>query len=188
MDIRNVVSLSGGLLLLGAVGYFWGGIGKSPLAASSAVARGLPDYEVTGIRGIRTDEFGRVADTLSARTLRHYPDSDRGEIEAPVLQYFRDGSLRWQLTADRAETFRDNREIRLSGNVRAGTLGAEPVISLTTSMLTADRDAQTLGTGQPVLVRSGQSTLGSQGLHVDIRRGILELPAQVRGNYVLPSR
>jgi LPS export ABC transporter protein LptC len=188
MDIRNVVSLSGGLLLLGAVGYFWGGFGKSPLAASSVAATGLPDYEVTGIRGIRTDARGHVSDTLSARSLRHFPDGDRGEIDAPVLQYFRDGSLRWQLTADRALTYRENREIRLAGNVQAETLGAGLPIRLTAPSLTADRDNQTLSTTEPVMITNGHSSLGSLGLHVDIRQGILELPAQVRGNYVHPSR
>ena len=29
MDVRNTLSLAGGLLALGAVGYYWGGFGQS---------------------------------------------------------------------------------------------------------------------------------------------------------------
>jgi hypothetical protein len=36
MDVRNTLSLAGGLLALGAVGYYWGGFGQtdSPLRNS----------------------------------------------------------------------------------------------------------------------------------------------------------
>ncbi|RZU45160.1 LPS export ABC transporter protein LptC [Fluviicoccus keumensis] len=187
MDIRNVVSLSAGFLLLGAVGYYWGGFGKSPLSVAHVSATGLPDYEVTGIEGVRTNQSGQVVELFSAQSIRHYPESDRSEIRRPVMRFFEDGNERWELRAAQAVGLNDNRNISLNGKVQAETLGEGQSVSLETDMLEVDRDEQVLRTDSAVAIRSGNNILDSLGLHVDIRGRILELPAQVRGIYVLPS-
>lgn len=188
MDIRNVVSLSAGLLLLGGAGYFWGGFGKSPLAMPFANASGLPDYEIDGISALRTDAQGKISERLQARSLRHFPENDTAVVKAPILQMYRDGAARWELQADRALTRRNNDELELQGQVRGRSITGDLPVNLQTTSLLANRETQILSTSAAVTVRSGASELSSLGLTADIRREVLELPAQVRGTYVIPSR
>ena len=188
MDIRNVVSLSGGLLLLGAAGYFWGGFGQMSLRPTVPVVTGLPDYEVTGITGLRTDARGLVSEKLTAQSLKHFPETDHGEVLAPVLSMHQDGLPRWELTADRALTRQDNQELELRGKVHGRSLAGNIPISLETEFLVANRTSQVMSSTAPIVVRNGANMLSSVGFRADIQSGVLVLPAQVRGNYVLPSR
>jgi len=186
MDIRNVLSLSGVLLVLGGVGYFWGGFGQTP-AVVAVDDHGLPDYEVQGIHGQRTDLTGSVTDSFQAESLRHYPEPDRTELRAPVMILHEQGHPRWRLSADSALSHRDNSDLSLHGNVRGESLATSTPLTLETASLLASRDRQTLSTEDQVVFRSGPSTLSSQGIRIDVRQGVLQLPAHVRGTYVLPS-
>lgn len=187
MDIRNTLSLAGGLLVLGAAGYYWGGFGQEQHLTADADTRHLPDYEIVGIHGLQTNQLGQVERTITASQLVHFPDPDRSVIDHPSVQLYRDGSAAWHISAQEATVTNHNNQLDLSGQVAGRSLQGL-ALNLSTDRLSADQQEQTLITDSPVLVRSPQGQISSLGLSANLKDGTLTFPAQVRGTYVLPPR
>lgn len=187
MDIRNTLSLAGGLLVLATAGYYWGGFGKEQNLINNADAQHLPDYVVTGIQGLQVNEQGQIERTLTADKLAHFPQADRSVVEQPSMTLYQDGQPAWQVTAQLATAINNNRQLELSQQVIGKRLQG-PALSLETDALHADQEAQTLNTSRPVLVRSVQGQISSNGLNANLKEGTLVFPANVRGSYVLSPR
>lgn len=187
MDIRNTLSLAGGLLVLATAGYYWGGFGKEQSLVTTGDGQHLPDYEVSGIQGIQVNEHGQIERTLKADKLIHFPQTDRSVVEQPSMTLYQDGQAAWQVSAQLATAVNSNRQLELTQQVFGRRLQG-PLLSLETDALNADQEAQTLNTSRPVLVRSAQGQISSTGLSANLKEGTLTFPANVRGNYVLSPR
>lgn len=187
MDVRNTLSLAGGLLVLGAVGYYWGGFGKSDSPLLSTNTNHLPDYQVTHIQGIQTNDAGQVERTLSAESLIHYPQPDKSIVQRPLVTLYQHGVAAWAISAQQATALNNNRNLELSQQVIGRRLQGS-ALSVETEALLANQETQTLDTVAAVTIRSPQGQISSQGLSANIEESILTLPAQVRGTYVLSPR
>ena len=104
MDVRNTLSLAGGLLALGAVGYYWGGFGQTDSPLLNTDTSHLPDYNVVGINGRQTNELGQITHTLTAEKLAHYPKADNSVVTKPIVTLYKDGVSAWQISAKQTIT------------------------------------------------------------------------------------
>lgn len=185
MDVRSTLSVAGGLLVLGFAGYWWGGFGKQDEILAPRAATNLPDYEITGISALRTDDDGQISQTLVAQRIVHYPNPDRSDVDHPRILLFRDGQPRWEVTAAGARGQDARRDLTLYGNVTGRSLSG-PALTLRTDTIQANQDSRVLSTAAPVSITSPQGEIRSLGLSANIAEGTLEFPAQVRGTYVIP--
>lgn len=189
MDARNLLSLSGMLLVLGAAGYYWGmGHQREVTGAEEEAIR--PDYVVTGIRSLETDEQGRPLRRLEARELRHYDQpQDRAEVDRPVFTLYDEGREAWRMTAQEAVSLNQNEEVRLEGGVHAERRDPAALpLTFDTPTLTVFPRQERLSTRAGVTVQSPQGRLASQGLEASVKTGDLVLNDNVTGNYAPETR
>ena len=185
MDIRNTLSLAGGLLVLGAVGYYWGGFGQTDSPLLNTDTSHLPDYDVVGIEGRQTNTLGQITHTLTAERLVHYPQPDNSVVSKPIVTLYKDGVAAWRVSAQQALTSNNNRDLQLNKQVIGQRLNGQN-LTLETETLNANQELQTLVTAAPVMIRSPQGHISSLGLSADMKESTLTFTAQVRGTYVLP--
>lgn len=188
MDARNLLSLSGVLLVLGAAGYYWGMGHQTPLAAAPAAAR-QPDYVVQGIGSVETDAQGRLLRRLSAKELRHYEGSpDMAELDSPVLTFYDKGQEAWRVVAARGESHAENTEVRLIGGVVAERRNAEIPVTVTAPSLTVFPREERLVARAGVTIRSPRGQIASGALEGSMQRSELVLSRQVTGTYAPAPR
>ncbi len=187
MDVRSTLSLAGGLLVIGAVGYYWGGMGKTNIPLLNTDTNHLPDYQVTNIQGLQTNDTGQIERTMKADSLEHFPQPDKSIVRQPLVTLYQQGVMTWSISAQQALSLNNNRDLQLSQQVIGRRLQG-PSLSLETESLNANQESQTLDTAAAVVIRSPQGQINSLGLNAKLQEGILTLPAQVRGTYVLSPR
>lgn len=146
---------------------------------ASGKLRHDPDVIVDTFTLRRFDEKGEVQHTLHGRQLRHYPDDDTTELDAPLLVY-RGKASPTRITAEHALLTRDGKEAILRDNVRvlreAGP--GNPQMTLETSLLHVYPDDEIAKTDEPVKMTHGKSVAHGVGLFAD----------RVKQSYVLESR
>lgn len=184
MDARNLLSVSGVLLVLGATGYYWG-LGhrtENPLAADETRR---PDYVVTEIRSQETDEEGRLLRRLSAPIVRHYDKpQDVAEMEKPVITLYDKGIEAWQISAQQGRSLSQNTEVQLQGNVHAERRDPSAVaLTLDTDILHIFPKEERLTTAALVTIKSPQGQLSSKGISANIKSGDVLLNENVTGSY-----
>lgn len=188
MDARNLLSLSGVLLVLGAAGYYWGMGSQSPADAVAATAR-QPDYVVRGIGSVETDAQGRLLRRLSATELRHYDgDPDMAELDSPVLTFYDQGREAWRVVAARGESHARNTEVRLSGGVVAERRDAELPVTVTAPSLTVFPREERLVAREGVTISTPRGQIASGALEGSMPRRELLLSRQVTGTYAPAPR
>jgi len=116
-----------------------------------------PDYTVNGFSVTTMDEFGMPNRHLTAGELRHYPDDDSKELEAPILTLYVKTGPPWLVRSERAWISSDNNLIRLQGEVyidRESGVATRPV-HLETREVLLKRDVENYAeTDQPVRITS----------------------------------
>lgn len=188
MDARNLLSLSGVLLVLGAAGYYWG-LGHQKETLPNAEQAQRPDYVVTGISSLETDAQGRLLRRLQAEEMRHYDmPRDESRIERPVFILYQGGQEAWQVTARRGIGFRQNTQVRLEGGVHAERRMPDALpVTFDTPVLYVYPREERLATRANVTIKTPRGSLASRGLEASTRTGDLLLN-DVTGNYAPATR
>jgi lipopolysaccharide export system protein LptC len=189
MDVRNLASLSGVLLVLGAAGWYWG-MGQGQTTNPLMDENRRPDYVIRDIRALETNERGQLERRLAAPEVRHYskPD-DMAEIDAPVFTLYDNGQESWRLTSEHGQLLNQNNEIRLTEKVHAER--RDPVaiaVTLDTDTLHVFPEEERLHTKSQVKIASPQGQLASRGIEANIRTGNLVLNENVTGHYAPAPR
>lgn len=189
MDARNLLSLSGMLIVLGSAGYYWG-MGPSRGIGPLAEDERRPDYVITGIRSRESDAQGRLLRRLEADELRHYDvPRDRAEVDRPVVTLYDNGQEAWRVTAQRGLGLDQNQEVHLDGGVRAERRVPDAVpLTFDTAALTVYPREERLVTQADVRIRSPQGEIGSRGLEARLKTGDLVLLQNVTGTYAPAAR
>jgi len=189
MDIRNLASLSGVLLVLGAAGWYWG-MGHPKDRALAADEKQRPDYVITGLSGLETNEQGQVLRRLSASEVRHYDKPrDEAEIDKPVFTLYDQGHEAWRVTALRGTSLAQNTEVLLQDDVHAERRDPKAIpVTLDTDTLHVFPKEERLYSKSIVKVNSPQGQLSSKGIEANIKTGDLVLNENVTGNYAPAAR
>lgn len=189
MDARNLLSLSGVLLVLGATGYYWG-MGHQQETLVGPDEKRRPDYVVTDIRSQETDAAGRILRRISAPVVRHYDKPlDEAEMDMPVITLYDKGQEAWQVTAQRGTSLTQNNEVRLDGNVHAERRDPNAVaVTLDTETLHVFPKEERLSSPAVVIIKSPQGRLSSRGIEANMKSGELLLNENVTGSYAPAPR
>ncbi len=184
MDVRNLASLAGVLLVLGAAGWYWG-MGKNQGQDQITDENRRPDYVIQEIRALETDNRGQVERRLSAPEVRHYDKPlEVAEIDSPVFTLYDNGQESWRLTSRHGQLLNQNNEIVLTESVHAERRDPAAVaVTLDTDTLHIFPKEERLYTQSQVKIASPQGQLASRGIEANLRTGNLVLNESVTGNY-----
>ncbi len=166
------------LMLLLALGTWWL-VRNTPgpeEARETAPLRSDPDYVMHGFEVERFDADGKLKVRIQGAQLRHYPDTDRIEVnDARIRAVGADGRVTLA-RADRALSNGDGSEVQLFGNAQVdGTGPRGEAIEFRGDFLHAFLKTERLRSHLPVWVRRGDSEFRAQGLAYDNLSGLLQL-------------
>lgn len=132
------------------------------------------------------DENGKPSYTLQARYFEHYNDKSRSLIEEPVIHLLQTNN-RWVIRAKTGEIDNDHNIIILHENVVMQQQETDFPIHVETSQLVIDTVRQIARSNQIVNIIHKELHLQSDGMILNNASGVLELLANVRGNYARPN-
>ena len=173
------------LLLMALLAVFtWWLIKHTPQAAGPAAAaapREAPDYTMTGFTITRFAPDGRVVLRIAGDAMRHFPATDRLEIEGVRIHAIAPDGRTTDATARRALANGDGSEVQLLGGARVISQleGAEP-LEVEGEFLHAFLRFERLRSHLPVRVRQGGTDARANGLDYDNVQQLLQLDGPVR--------
>lgn len=150
------------------------------------------DAYAESINSVLFDETGAIDYTLQATRQVHYRD-DSTELEQPFIQLFKDGSSRWNITADSGRISAgpaglegtNQRSIELSGQVEVFNVDDYGNRStLTTDYLQFDPQLETLQTNSLVTYQTNTIQQTALGLFANLEQERIQFHNDVRGSYV----
>lgn len=185
LRLREAVSAYLPLLLMLLLALFsWWLVKNAPRSEPAAEARapaGEPDYTMTQFALERFDAAGRLKLRIEGDRLRHFPDSDRIEIERARIRSFAPDGRETLATAARALGNGDGSEMQLLGGaeVTAQDRTGAPLV-MRGEFLHAFFVTERVKSHLPVLVRQGGSELRAAGLDYDHAAQRLALKGPLR--------
>lgn len=144
-----------------------------------------PDFIVENFTITRYDVEGRVESTLTARTMRHFPDDDTTELEAPQVVQTKPDKARMTLTAQRGALSQDGVDVFLYDSVLLvrDAKDEAPEQRMTTSFLHIVRGKSLVRTDRDVLIHQEDRELSGRGMEYDNETGQMFLRERVRGRF-----
>lgn len=182
------------LAVAGLAGFTWWLVQSSPKeggAAAPTMASSTPDFELGSARVARFDATGRIEAVLDGDAMRHYPDSDRLQIDKLTLSARDAKGQGLQAVSNQGEADRQAEVVTLTGGARIVALpAAEPGTGLragpatfTGEGLRIDTRTRVVTSNDPVLLEQQGSQVRAQNLRYDNHTGITELGGRVHGRY-----
>lgn len=174
------------LMALLALGTWWL-VKNTPRPAGgedSAVMRSDPDYEMRDFAITRFAADGRVSVRIQGAWLRHFPDTDRIEIEAARMQALAPDGRVTQAQAARALVNGDASEWQLSGGARvvAQQRNGSP-LEVDGEFLHVFVSTERVRSHLPVRVRQGGDEIRAGGIDADNLAQRLQLAPPVRATF-----
>lgn len=159
----------------------------APVPASAEVRR-EPDYLMNEFAIERFDRTGRLRVRVDGERLRHFPDTDRYEIDRARIRAITPDGQVTVAVADRALANGDISEVQLLGGARVSSTGAqgEP-LEMRSEFLHAFLVTERVQTHLPVIVTAGVNELRAEGLNYDHGRRLLELKGRQRALFTSPA-
>jgi lipopolysaccharide export system protein LptC len=159
-------------------------------AARPASTRHDPDYMVDGLAAMRMAADGSVKHTLAARRMRHYPDDDTTDLDAPHFVTYAATRAPVTITAKRALVSSEGENIHFHDDVRVtrAALPGKSELVVETSYLHVIPDDSIARTDQPVTVTDAHTTVRAVGLELNSEIRVLKLLSRVKGTYHEPRK
>ena len=185
LRLRESLSAYLPLLLMGLIALAtWWLVKRTPVPeppAKPRAARSEPDYTMRGFALERFDAGGRLKLRIEGEWLRHYPDTDRVEIEGARIRAFAADGSETLATARRALGNGDGSEIQLIGGAEVTSRNAAgaPVL-IRGEFLHAFLVTERVRSHRPVLVRFGGTEMSAGGIDYDNATRKLEFKGPVR--------
>jgi len=174
------------LMALLALGTWW--LVKNtprPVAGPDGVPlRHDPDYEMRDFAITRFGPDGRPTVRIEGTFLRHYPDTDRIEIESARMQSHSPDGRITRANAARALSNGDGSEWQLSGGARVvAQARSGPPLELDSEFLHVFVPTERIKTHLPVTVRQGNDEIRAGGIEADNLTQQLQLAPPVRASF-----
>lgn len=189
LRLRDVLSAYLPLLLMTLLALFtWWLVKNTPSAppvTEQAPPRHEPDYTMSQFALERFDAAGRLKIRIEGAQMRHFPDTDRIEIDGVQIRAIAPDGRVTLASAQRALSNGDGSEVQLLGGAQVSSSDASgrPLL-VKSEFLHAFLVAEKLRSHLPVQVTLGAAELWSAGLDYDHGARRLELQGPVRA--VLP--
>ena len=154
---------------------------RAPADAATKVVRTTPDYTMQGFAVERFDSKGRLKARIEGKELRHYPDTDKIEIEEIRIHAY---AANGQLTvahARRAVTDGSASSLRLSGQAEVtGTMPTGQPVKIRSETLLINVDSERVQTDAAVMVEYGLHRVQADGLDYQNTTQLLQLKGRMR--------
>jgi lipopolysaccharide export system protein LptC len=174
------------LMALLALGTWWlvKNTPRPSAGADTAPLRHDPDYEMHDFAITRFGADGRATVRIEGTWLRHYPDTDRIEIESARMQAHAPDGRVTVAHAARALANGDGSEWQLSGgaHVVAQTRSGPP-LELDSEFLQVFVPTERIRSHLPVTVRQGGDQIRAGGIEADNLAQQLQLAPPVRASF-----
>jgi lipopolysaccharide export system protein LptC len=185
LRLRDTLSSYLPLLLMALLALAtWWLVKNSPRLAVPPVERPVssePDYTMTQFSLERFDATGRLKVRIEGERLRHFPDTDRVEIDQARIQSFAQDGRVTLATAARALGNGDGSELQLMGGaeVTAQDASGQPLV-MRGEFLHAFLVTERVRSHLPVLVSQGGTALQAAAMDYDNAARRLELKGPIR--------
>jgi len=191
LRVRDALSSYLPLLLMALLALAtWWLVDNSPRPTGATEERpvsGEPDYTMTQFALERFDAAGRLKVRIEGDRLRHFPATERIEIDRAQIRAFAPDGRVTLATAQRALGNGDGTEVQLIGNAEVTALDAQGVPMLMRSeFLHLFLVTEQVRTHLPVTVRQAGAELRAGGMAYDHASQRLEMKGPVRA--LLPAR
>ncbi|CAD5373417.1 LPS export ABC transporter periplasmic protein LptC [Rubrivivax sp. A210] len=154
---------------------------RPPAPPAERGASADPDYTMTQFALERFDAGGRLKLRIEGARMRHFPASDRIEIEGVQIHAYAPDGRSTLASARYAVGTGDGSEMQLSGGAQLIGSSAQGVdVVLRSEFLHLYLAAERVHGPVPVLVHQGASTMQAEGLDYDHGRRLLELKGPLR--------
>lgn len=185
------------LAVAGLAGFTWWLVQSSPKDGAGqrpALASSSPDFELDKARVARFTAQGRIEAVLDGAQMRHYPDTDRLQIDQLVLSARDDKGMGLKASSQMGEADHKAELVTLSGGARVTALPAADQgvglrnrpVHFVGEGLRIDTRSRVVSSSQPVLLQQQGSEVRAQTLHYDDHTGITDLGGRVHGHYDAP--
>jgi lipopolysaccharide export system protein LptC len=174
------------LMALLALGTWWlvKNTPRPATADDSAAVRSDPDYEMRDFTITRFAPDGRATVRLEGARLRHFPDTDRIEIESARIHARAPDGRVTQAQAARALANGDASEWQLSGGAKVvAQMRAGPPLEIDGEFLHVFVPTERVRSHLPVLLRQGDDEIRAGGIEVDNLAQRVQLSPPVRGSF-----
>jgi lipopolysaccharide export system protein LptC len=150
-----------------------------------AERRHEPDFIISNFTVTNYDRDGRVASTLTAQKMIHFPDDDSTVLDFPHVVQTKPDEPRMTLTADRGTLSQDAADVFLYDNVVLvrEARNTTPEQRLTTTFLHLVRGRSLVRTDREVRIYQEDKELTGRGMEYDNETGQLFLRERVRGRF-----
>lgn len=155
------------LVIVGGLAWWWQQ-GTAPEPARTEAGARQPDFVVDGLRAVTMAADGQPLRRLVSTQVRHYPDDDSTELDAPVLLLYATGdddptdddaaSPPWRVRADTGWVSADGDELLLQGAVAINRVASAtaPPVRLTSAELLVLPDFEYAETARFARLRAGE--------------------------------
>lgn len=190
--LRDVLSSYLPLLLMALLAAStWWLVRHTPAPAGPAAAPALrhdPDYTMEGFSITRFAADGRFALRIDGDVLRHYPDTDRLEIDGVRIVALAPDGRRTEARARRALANGDASEVQLIGAAEVRSqIDGDDALEIEGEFLHAFLRFERLRSHLPVLVRHGASQTRAAGLDYDHLARVVQFAGPVHSSFVQPG-
>ncbi len=152
--------------------------------AETSAIRSEPDYEMRDFAITRFARDGRIKVRMEGAVLRHYPDTDRIEIDDARIEAVSADGRTTRARATRALANGDASEWQLTGGARVvATTPSGQRLEIESEFLHAFVITERVRSHLPVRVRRGADELRAGGLNYDNLTQRLDLAGPVRAQF-----
>lgn len=180
------------LMLLLALGTWWL-VKNTPVSDTEAAApppRHEPDYTMNDFSVQRFGADGAMRVQIDGRRLRHYPDTDTLEVDAPRVRAIGPAGEVTIASAQRGLANGDGSEVQLIGNAQVvrEASATQPAIEFRSEFLHAFLNTERLRSHLPVVVKRGATEVRADGVEYDHLARTIDLKGHTRATFVAPPR
>ena len=149
-----------------------------------------PDVYIENFRAVSLDAQGRVRQSLTAKSARHFPDDDTSDLLDPQITFSDPDKPRLTVSSDRATITGDREHAYFNGNVKGVREAADAktgAVTLTSEFLHVIPKEDRVLTDKAVTIEDARGTINAIGMEFDNRSKKLKFGSRVHGE-MLPQK